>query len=32
MGMSGDYKMAISCGSNMIRIGSMLFGEREYKK
>jgi pyridoxal phosphate enzyme (YggS family) len=32
MGMSGDYKMAVSCGSNMIRIGSMLFGEREYKK
>lgn len=32
MGMSGDYKMAISSGSNMIRIGSMLFGEREYKK
>ncbi len=32
MGMSGDYKMAISCGSNMIRIGSMLFGERVYKK
>jgi pyridoxal phosphate enzyme (YggS family) len=31
MGMSGDYKMAISCGSNMIRIGSMLFGERVYK-
>jgi len=31
MGMSGDYKMAISCGSNLIRIGSMLFGEREYK-
>ena len=31
MGMSGDYKMAISCGSNMIRIGSMLFGERAYK-
>ena len=32
MGMSGDYKMAISCGSNIIRIGSMLFGERAYKK
>lgn len=31
MGMSGDYKLAISCGSNMIRIGSMLFGERVYK-
>ncbi len=31
MGMSGDYKMAISSGSNLIRIGSMLFGERVYK-
>jgi pyridoxal phosphate enzyme (YggS family) len=28
MGMSSDYKTAIECGSNMIRIGSMLFGER----
>jgi hypothetical protein len=30
MGMSADYKTAIDCGSNMIRIGSMLFGERNY--
>ncbi len=28
MGMSGDYKMAIAEGSNMIRIGSLLFGSR----
>ena len=28
MGMSGDYKIAIEEGSTMIRIGSMLFGER----
>lgn len=28
MGMSGDYKIAIEEGSNMIRIGSILFGER----
>lgn len=28
MGMSGDYEMAISEGSNMIRIGSLLFGAR----
>lgn len=28
MGMSGDYKMAIEEGSNMVRIGSLLFGER----
>lgn len=28
MGMSGDYKIAIECGSNMVRIGSAVFGER----
>ena len=28
MGMSDDYGIAISCGSNMVRIGSMLFGKR----
>jgi PLP dependent protein len=27
-GMSGDYKIAIQCGSNMVRIGSLLFGNR----
>lgn len=27
-GMSGDYDLAVSCNSNMIRVGSMLFGER----
>lgn len=30
MGMSGDYKIAMSEGSNMVRIGSLLFGERKY--
>jgi pyridoxal phosphate enzyme (YggS family) len=30
-GMSGDYQLAIECGSNMIRIGSSIFGERNYK-
>jgi len=25
MGMSGDYELAISCGSNLVRIGSVLF-------
>lgn len=30
MGMSGDYKTAIEAGSNMVRIGSLLFGERNY--
>ena len=28
MGMSGDYKIAIKKGSNMIRIGSTIFGSR----
>ncbi len=28
MGMSSDYEMAIEEGSNMVRIGSLLFGER----
>ena len=28
IGMSGDYKIAIETGSTMIRVGSMLFGER----
>jgi PLP dependent protein len=28
MGMSGDYELAISCGSNMVRIGSSIFGAR----
>ena len=32
MGMSGDYKIAIEEGSNMVRIGSLLFGERNYNK
>ncbi len=31
MGMSSDYKIALDCGSNMIRIGSMLFGERDVR-
>lgn len=30
MGMSGDYKIAIEEGSNMVRIGSLIFGERNY--
>lgn len=28
MGMSDDYPLAIKCGSNMVRIGSSIFGER----
>ena len=28
MGMSGDYKLAIECGSTMVRIGSTIFGGR----
>ncbi len=30
MGMSGDYQMAIEEGSTMVRIGSLLFGARNY--
>lgn len=30
MGMSGDYDLAIETGSNMVRIGSLLFGARVY--
>ena len=29
-GMSGDYKLALKAGSNMVRIGSSIFGERNY--
>ena len=29
MGMSGDYKLAIECGSTMVRIGSSIFGGRK---
>jgi len=32
MGMSSDYKIAIEEGSNMVRIGSLLFGERNYQE
>lgn len=31
MGMSGDYQIAVEEGSTMVRIGSSIFGEREYK-
>lgn len=30
MGMSGDYQIAIECGSTMVRIGSSIFGHRNY--
>lgn len=30
MGMSGDYQQALECGATMIRIGSLIFGERNY--
>jgi pyridoxal phosphate enzyme (YggS family) len=32
MGMSGDYHTAIEEGSTMVRIGSLLFGKRDYKQ
>ncbi len=30
MGMSDDYPIAIECGSTMVRVGSSIFGERNY--
>jgi pyridoxal phosphate enzyme (YggS family) len=30
MGMSGDYQIAVEEGSTMVRIGSLIFGERDY--
>ncbi|MBH1959832.1 MAG: YggS family pyridoxal phosphate-dependent enzyme [Flavobacteriia bacterium] len=30
MGMSDDYPVAISCGANSVRIGSAIFGHRQY--
>lgn len=32
MGMSGDYFHAVEAGSTMVRIGSLIFGERNYNK
>lgn len=31
MGMSGDYKLAIECGSNSVRVGSAICGARDYQ-
>lgn len=31
MGMTSDWRIALECGSNMIRIGSMIFGARSYQ-
>ena len=31
MGMSGDYELAIECGANLVRIGSLIYGARIYK-
>lgn len=30
MGMSSDYRLAVDCGSNMVRLGSLIFGQRDY--
>jgi hypothetical protein len=30
MGMSGDFELAIACGATAVRVGSALFGERDY--
>lgn len=30
MGMSGDWPLAVECGSNMVRVGTYIFGPRQY--
>ena len=30
MGMSGDYPLAVACGSTLVRVGSSIFGHRDY--
>ncbi|MCM1150456.1 MAG: YggS family pyridoxal phosphate-dependent enzyme [Alistipes sp.] len=30
MGMSHDYPLAVACGATMVRVGSSIFGERDY--
>ena len=32
MGMSGDYTEAIACGANLVRVGTAIFGARNYQK
>ena len=32
MGMSGDFEDAIRAGSNMVRVGTAIFGQRYYAK
>ena len=32
MGMSGDYQEAIACGADLVRIGTAVFGPRDYSK
>ena len=32
MGMSDDYPIAVECGATMVRIGSTIFGERDYSR
>ena len=32
MGMSGDYQTAIKCGSTVVRVGTKIFGKRNYQE
>ena len=32
MGMSNDFQVAIEAGSNLIRVGTLIFGARDYSK
>ena len=32
MGMSGDWRLCLDAGSNLVRLGTAIFGERNYNK
>jgi len=32
MGMSGDFEVAIAEGATLVRVGSAIFGERQYRR
>ena len=32
MGMSHDWPLAVACGATVVRVGSSIFGERDYSK
>ena len=32
MGMSGDYTEAVACGADLVRVGTAIFGARDYSR